>query len=149
MLYIIKNIKIYKKYWYLHNINAENEIRVEISVRRNEISCYRFWWISFKHLYLFLTTKNTLFTSDIHYVWNGFDFESVMLLKFTHFYKKFVAYKNLKVEFLLNESDLAILTIVVSNLSNKHLFPPHKHVSLFNFFFRGGGGVQNDYKKFW
>ena len=35
----------------------------------------------FKHSYLFITTKNSLFTSDIHYFWNGIDFESVILSK--------------------------------------------------------------------
>ena len=29
--------------------------------------------------------------SDIHYLWNGIDFEIVILLKFIHFYKKFGA----------------------------------------------------------
>ena len=34
----------------------------------------------------FLTQKNSLFTSDIHYLWNGIDFESVILVKFIHYY---------------------------------------------------------------
>ena len=38
----------------------------------------------------FLQQKNSLFISDI-YPWNYIDFESVILLKFIHFYKKFVA----------------------------------------------------------
>ena len=41
----------------------------------------------------FLPQKNSLFTSDIHYLWNGIDFESLILLKYIHFYKKFVAIK--------------------------------------------------------
>ena len=36
-------------------------------------------------MYLFLTTKNSLFTSDIHYFWNAIDFERVILLKFILF----------------------------------------------------------------
>ena len=58
--------------------------------------------VYFKHLYLFLT-------SDIYYLWNGIGFESVILLKFIHFYKKFISLKNERVKFLGNESDLAIL----------------------------------------
>ena len=35
--------------------------------------------------------KNSYFTSDKHYLWNSTDFESVISLKFIHFYKKIVA----------------------------------------------------------
>ena len=38
-----------------------------------------------------LPQKNRLLTSDIHYLWNSNDFESVISLKFIHFHKKFVA----------------------------------------------------------
>ena len=38
-----------------------------------------------------LPQKNRLLTSDIHYLWNGNDFEVVISLKFIHFHKKFVA----------------------------------------------------------
>ena len=38
-----------------------------------------------------LPQKNRLLTSDIHYLWNGNDSESVISLKFIHFHKKFVA----------------------------------------------------------
>ena len=38
-----------------------------------------------------LPQKNRLLTSDIHYLWNGNDFEGVISLKFIHFHKKFVA----------------------------------------------------------
>ena len=32
-----------------------------------------------------------LLISDIHYLWNGYDFEGVISLKFIHFQKKIVA----------------------------------------------------------
>ena len=38
-----------------------------------------------------LPQNNRLLTSDIHYLWNGNDFEGVISLKFKHFHKKFVA----------------------------------------------------------
>ena len=47
--------------------------------------------VYFKHLYLWLTTKIRLLTSDTHYFWNGNDFEGVISLKFIRFHKKFVA----------------------------------------------------------
>ena len=56
-----------------------------------------------------LSQKNRLLTSDIHNLWNGNDFEGVISLKLIHFNKKFVAKKITLVEFLRNESDLAIL----------------------------------------
>ena len=40
-----------------------------------------------------LPQKNILLTSDIHYFWNGNDFEGVILLKFIRFHKKFSALK--------------------------------------------------------
>ena len=34
--------------------------------------------VYFTHLYLWFTTKNRLLTSDIHYLWNYYDFEGVI-----------------------------------------------------------------------
>ena len=62
-----------------------------VSVSSEKIQAY---WdrVYFLHLYLWLTTnKNGLLTSDIHYLWNGNDFDGVISLKFKHFHKKFVA----------------------------------------------------------
>ena len=43
--------------------------------------------------FVFMTyhKKNRLLTSDIHYLWNGNDFEGVISLKFIHFHNKFDA----------------------------------------------------------
>ena len=49
--------------------------------------------VYFQHLYLWLTTKKSLLTLDIHYLRNGDDFEGLILLKFINFHKKCVALK--------------------------------------------------------
>ena len=43
--------------------------------------------------FVFMTyhQKNRLLTSDIHYLWNGNDFEGVVKLNLIHFHKKVVA----------------------------------------------------------
>ena len=42
--------------------------------------------------FVFMTDhKKWLLNSDIHYLWNGNDFEGVLSLKFIYFHKKFVA----------------------------------------------------------
>ena len=35
--------------------------------------------------------KNILITTNIHYIWNGTDFESVILYKSKHLYEMFIA----------------------------------------------------------
>ena len=57
--------------------------------------------------------KNRLFTSDIHYSWIGNDFESVIsVIKVNTFSQEIRSLKILIVEFLRNESDLAILIFI-------------------------------------
>ena len=68
----------------------------------------------------FFPQKNSLFTSDIHYLWNGIDFENVMLLKLWYILQKNRCLKNLKVEFLRNESDKAILKQIYEMLFKKY-----------------------------
>ena len=64
-------------------------------------------------MYLFLTTKNSLFISNIHYLWNGIDFESVILFKVCKFLQEIRCLKNYKDELLRIESDLAILNYLL------------------------------------
>ena len=53
--------------------------------------------------------KNRLLDSDIHYSWNGNDFEGVIsVTKVNTFSQEISSLKNLLVEFLRNESDLPI-----------------------------------------
>ena len=88
MLYILKHklvLKMISVLKWRKQINAGGG---------DKIICFRFWWKSSSqsrsrlflalNLYLFPTTKNSLFTSDINYLWNGIDFKSVILLKFNH-----------------------------------------------------------------
>ena len=107
---------------YFLQIYKHHEIRVEMTIanqctgEQNDLFLFlmkKFNLIKTMFIFsiciYFLPQKNSLFTSDIHYLWNGIDFESVIL--FIHFYKKFVAQKIRKMNMWLNELDLAIFFI--------------------------------------
>ena len=81
---------------------------VSVSDKKVYANQGRFYFF-FYHLYLFLSSKNSLFVSDIQYLWKGIEFEGVILLKFT-FLEEIICLKNNKVDFWGNESGLAILT---------------------------------------
>ena len=89
-----------KTFWYLYKLVLK-WIRVEMTIAKQCTGewnrLFQFLMNKFKPieiafifsiLYLWLTTKNRLLISDIHYLWISNNFEVVISLKLIHFHKK-------------------------------------------------------------
>ena len=86
-----------KTIWYLNKLvlkwnpcRNDNGTKSPVSVSDEKIKPIEIAFISSICIYD-LPQKNRLLTSNIHYLWNGNDFEGVISLKLIHFHKKFVA----------------------------------------------------------
>ena len=99
MLYILKHFDININQCWKWNPCQNDESKSVYGGTKSHVSVSdeivqadqdRVFFLAF--LFIFIT-KISLFTSDIHFLWNGIEFESVILFKFIHFYKKFVAKK--------------------------------------------------------